>query len=140
MRLLLLSVFALCFYSLSSYAAVIYKWVDNEGITHYSEVPPKGVEFVKLYSEDIEPSKIGTVTSKVKEKTKVTDSELIKQQRAQAQDVCKRAQYNLKLLQTHTRLHRRDKTTGETVSLTEEERQASIEQEQKRIQAFCTTK
>ncbi|RLV59584.1 DUF4124 domain-containing protein [Parashewanella curva] len=141
MRLLLISVFALCFYSFLSNAAVIYKWVDKDGITHFSEVPPKSVEFVKLYSEDIEPEKIGSVSlSKGKDEAKATESEMIKQQKAQSEEVCKRAKYNLKLLQTHTRLLRKDQKTGESVSITEEERQASIKQEQKRINAFCATK
>ena len=45
--------------------------------------------------------------------------------------------HNLKLLQTHTRLLKQNENAKEPIALTEEERQMSIKQEQKRITAFC---
>nr|WP_232504269.1 DUF4124 domain-containing protein [Shewanella benthica] len=47
-------------------ATVIYKWVDESEVTHYSQLIPENANdqstSTKLNSEDIEPKAIGTVT------------------------------------------------------------------------------
>lgn len=53
-------------------ATVIYKWVDEHGVTHYSQQNPENVidqsKSTKLNSEDIEPKAIGALAPTAREK------------------------------------------------------------------------
>lgn len=130
-------------------AGVIYTWVDENGVTHYSQQAPQqeNIKAEKLYSEDLEQAKVGFIapvkkaeaTSEVNELEK--SAALIKEKDAkQAQSICKSAKHNLDILTTHTKLIRQTSDSGESVAMTEEDRQASIAQQQERIKLFCDKK
>ncbi|MGS0683239.1 DUF4124 domain-containing protein [Shewanella sp. 125m-7] len=130
-------------------ASVIYTWVDDNGVTHYSQQPPEPTQSTtetdKLYSEDINPKQIGTVAplAKVAQNSGPSDLEtnaaMIKQaDKKQAKLICKNAQHSLNVLTTHSKLNKKNKDTGEVVAMTEEQRQASITEQRERVKLFCT--
>lgn len=140
--------FWLCLFTLPVSASVIYTWVDENGVTHYSQQAPEQehLNASKLYSEDIEQAKIGYIAPIKKEEPQPTSeleksAALIKEKDAkQAQSICVNAKHNLSVLTTYTKLTRKTTESDEPVAMTEEERQASIVQQQERIKLFCEKK
>jgi len=130
------------------WAGVIYTWVDENGVTHYSQQPPEQEQSKaqQLYSEDIEPGKVGYIAPVKKEAPpEMSEPEksaaLIKAQDAkQAEAICENAKHNLNVLTTHTKLTRQAEGNKEPVAMTEEERQAAISENQQRIKLFCDKK
>ena len=130
--------------STAATATTIYKWVDKNGVTHFSQEPPQEEQVEKLHSEDIERAKTGYVAPTVRQDPKPAATEmeksaqLIKEKDAeQAQRICDNAKQGLNVLTTHTRLNRKDSESGEPVAMTEEERQAAIKENEQRISLFC---
>ncbi|WP_445778218.1 DUF4124 domain-containing protein [Shewanella sp.] len=131
-------------FSSSLYAATIYTWVDKSGVVHYSQQPPKDVDAKKIYTEDMEPAKIGTSTPQRKTEQKPEESELTKsakiineKDKQQANDICESAKHSLNVLKTHTNLSQQNKQTGDTSKMTEEQRQAAIAENTERVKLFC---
>jgi hypothetical protein len=130
--------------SLNVSATVIYSWTDKDGKTHYSQEPPVEVEAKRQYSEDIERDRVGYVAP-VKKQAQPTDESLrqaeallIKEKDSkQAEGICDKATHSLKVLTSHTNLNRQNEQTGEVVAMTEEERQAAINENQQRVELFC---
>ena len=58
----------------------------------------------------------------------------------QAKDICESAKHSLSVLKTHSKLNQQDKATGETVAMTEEQRQAAIAENTERVRLFCHSK
>ena len=143
-----LATMLLALLAFSASATVIYKWVDKNGVLHYSQEPPQEEALAEtLHSKDIEPPKTGYIAPQVRADVppEPTDLEksavLIKEKDAkQAQSICKSAKHNLDILTTHTKLIRQTSDSGESVAMTEEDRQASIAQQQERIKLFCDKK
>ncbi|WP_394205792.1 DUF4124 domain-containing protein [Shewanella waksmanii] len=129
--------------SLSANATTIYKWVDKNGVTHYSQQQPQQGEAEKLYSEDIEQAPIGFESPKVPEEVTQQDEltvaaeTITRQDQAQAKAICDSAKHQLNLLQTSARLRKKDPETGEIEMMTDEQKQAEIANQQKRIKLFC---
>ena len=129
-------------------AGVIYTWVDENGVTHYSQQPPEQdhPKTQQLYSEDIEPGKVGYIAPvKNEAPPKMSEPEksaaLIKaQDTKQAEAICENAKHNLDVLTTHTKLTRQAEGNKEPVAMTEEERQTAISENQQRIKLFCDKK
>ncbi|MCZ4339224.1 DUF4124 domain-containing protein [Shewanella colwelliana] len=125
-------------------ATTIYKWVDEKGVTHYSQQVPPEKQSEKLYSEDIEQKKVGFVAPKVKavsepEKSdlELAAQEISKKDKAQASAICDNAKHQLNVLETHTRLTRKNEDSDEPVRMTEEERQSEISAQKEKIRLFC---
>ncbi|ABI70530.1 DUF4124 domain-containing protein [Shewanella frigidimarina] len=141
-------VFGLATFAFSAclYAATIYTWVDDAGVVHYSQQQPLNVDASKIYSEDVEPAKIGTYTPQKKtavnaESELETSAKIINEKdKQQAKDICKSAKHSLSVLKTHSKLNQQDKATGETVAMTEEQRQAAIAENTERVRLFCQSK
>ena len=94
----------------------------------------------------MEPAKIGTYTPQKKTAVNV-ESELEQsakiineKDKQQAKDICESAKHSLSVLNTHSKLNQQNKTTGETVSMTEEQRQAAITENTERVRLFCQSK
>ncbi|WP_350999095.1 DUF4124 domain-containing protein [Shewanella sp. TB7-MNA-CIBAN-0143] len=141
-------VFGLVTFAFSTclFAATIYTWVDDAGVVHYSQQQPLNVDASKIYSEDMEPAKIGTYTPQKKTAVNVESqleqsAKIINEKdKQQAKDICESAKHSLSVLNTHSKLNQQDKTTGETVSMTEEQRQAAITENTERVRLFCQNK
>ncbi|WOT05918.1 DUF4124 domain-containing protein [Shewanella youngdeokensis] len=131
-------------FSLKLQAGEIYTWVDAQGVTHFSQQPPPHQKADKVFSEDIEPKKIGSVTPvKSLEAKTVSESEktaaIIKQKdAAQAKSICENAKHSLNVLMTHSRLTQKNNQTGDSVVMTEEQRQAAISKQQEKVSLFCS--
>jgi hypothetical protein len=141
-------VFGLVTFAFSTclFAATIYTWVDDAGVVHYSQQQPLNVDASKIYSEDMKPAKIGTYTPQKKTAVNVESqleqsAKIINEKdKQQAKDICESAKHSLSVLNTHSKLNQQDKTTGETVSMTEEQRQAAITENTERVRLFCQNK
>lgn len=142
-------IFWFCLLGQPVVAGVIYTWVDEQGVTHYSQQPPaqEQLRASQLHSEDIEPAKVGYVAPPQKQQPQAMNeleksAALIKQKDAkQAQSICENAKHNLDVLTTHTKLMRQSEDpTKEPEAMTEEERQTAIAQQQERIKLFCDKK
>ncbi|GIU33720.1 DUF4124 domain-containing protein [Shewanella schlegeliana] len=137
----------LSLWSSSSHANVIYTWIDDKGVTHYSQQPPEHTQEQtnsdKLYSEDIEPKQIGTVAPSASIVDKApTDLEnkaavITQNDQKQAEGICKNAKHSLNVLTTHTKLNKKDASSGKVVAMTEEQRQAAIAEHKQKIKLFC---
>ncbi|QUN05135.1 DUF4124 domain-containing protein [Shewanella yunxiaonensis] len=142
---LISAILAVIFSPISS-ATDIYKWVDKNGVTHYSQQPPADKPVNTLDSSAIEPGKIGTVApikrndEPVKTQQELDADAINAKDAAQAEKLCESARFNLDVLLTHTRLQRSDDKTGEPVKMTEEDRQKAIADQQERIRLFCVKK
>ncbi|WP_299808332.1 DUF4124 domain-containing protein [uncultured Shewanella sp.] len=130
-------------------ANVIYTWVDDNGVTHYSQQPPEQGQTPantdKLYSEDLKPKPIGTVAPSAPIVKNQAQTDLEKKAAAinqadseQAKHICNNARHSLNVLTTHSKLNQKNKQTGEMIAMTEEQRQASISEQKERIKLFCT--
>lgn len=125
-------------------ATTIYKWVDKEGVTHFSQdPPPTEIQTAEqLDSTELEPTHIGSVTPKAAAKAAVTSNPSVADVKTrnaeQAASICEQAQFQLKVLQTHSRLQRQDPKTGEVIEMSAEEREQQINTQQERITQFCT--
>ena len=124
-------------------AATIYTWVDETGGVHYSQQAPLDVNADKINSEDMEPAKIGTYIPQKKTAVEVASSleksaKIINEKdKQQAKELCEKARFSLNILTTHSKLQQQNKDTGETVAMTEEQRQAAIEENTERVSLFC---
>ncbi len=138
------------FLSTGTYAEKIYKWVDENGITVYSEIPPKkSIPSESLRQTPDSPVDPAEAIKKLREQIEAFDQRRedrlfaakegeealqIKQRRDK---ICTRLRKNLQTLQTNTRI--RQKVEGkEPVVLTEEQRLGQIKSTQERIQKECT--
>ncbi|MCL1092624.1 DUF4124 domain-containing protein [Shewanella kaireitica] len=126
------------------YATEIYTWVDEHGVTHFSQEPPEQKQVKKIYSEDIKPAKIGTVSPKatakvISEPTELEKSAIAinKSDKAQAKVICENAKHSLNVLTSHSKLNKQSKESGESVAMTEEQRQTAIKEQKQRVSLFC---
>lgn len=132
----------LFFYSCDSFAAqgVIYKWVDQNNIVHFSEQQPEHDNYTTLQVLGVPQTKQQnsdkkiTVQQTANKKAKQTSPELQKQLNTR----CEEAKENLKTLQTYTNV-RVQNADGEFSVLSEEGKQQQIIISQKQIQVYCTS-
>ena len=132
-------------YSTNSNAGEIYTWIDKHGVTHFSQEPPENTQSKTLYSEDIEPARIGSVAPTAKKVVSDTPSKLAIQataikesDAAQAKIICDNARHSLNVLTSHSKLNKQNKQTGKSVAMTEEQRQAAIKEQEQRVSLFCS--
>jgi len=131
-------------------AETIYKWVDQDGITHYDEQPPVNREYttVKTYGNTPGSAKVANAPSEVQpEKQSGADqkglnierNKKISEENARvAAENCKNAQGNLKTMEENPRVRILDEN-GEYRYLTEEEKQSQMKQAKDDIQQNCKT-
>lgn len=128
--------------------AKTYKWVDENGATHYTATPPPNGDFktIKAPSKPaVDPVKAKgefdkrlEAFNKRKEETDKTKKEADEQaaKKAEAKKNCEQAKKNLNLLQVKVRV----RYTGEdgTVRyLTDEEREANLKRAKDAIKSYC---
>lgn len=127
--------------------AEIYKWVDEQGTTHYTETaPPSDIE-----SESIEPPDRLDSTQAIKnleaqEKTlrelrearieKASEAEKTKQHEEQRKEACEQSKSRLASYQQRPRVAIEDKD-GNVQRITEERRQAEITKSNDYVKKYC---
>lgn len=114
------------------FADKIYSWVDDKGITHYGENPPKDTPARQLNARTghSDPVEYGTgEKADTPKATAATSTE-------SSEERCELARKNLQVLTTNPRVKTTDKN-GENRYMTPEEMQAQIETMEKIIADEC---
>lgn len=135
----------------SAYAGM-YRWVDEDGVTHYTQTPPINEESTLIEEpkpptrspeeawKELNEQRLKRENTKIKQDLKATEKEeqqrIAKNEEIRAQN-CAAAQRNLTNLQSG-RTNRMVKTaSGEYKRLTVEDHQQMLEQARKNIEEFC---
>jgi len=129
----------------AAWATTIYTWVDEKGVTHYSEQPPTEAEAKSqtLSSEKIEPGKVGFEAPKVRErKPEMSDDEkkaaILKiQDEQKAKEVCEQAKRNLDVLTNFARIRHTKEGSDEPSVMTEEEKEQVTKEARKQVELYC---
>ncbi|WP_126453965.1 DUF4124 domain-containing protein [Sulfuriflexus mobilis] len=128
--------------------ATLYKWVDENGITQYTQTPPPKGDFSQVTPPPkpaVDPQQVQSELEKRlegfqerRENEAKAKAEADKKAAEQAEQAakCEQARKNLTFLQTHPRIRAIDKD-GKATQLAEEERQARITQANEAIKQYC---
>jgi len=148
MRRLLLMPVALALAATTS-VAQIYKWVDEKGVTHYSETPPPDKKTTKV--ETGPASAPATPSTSPSWKQKEIDSRRTDIERRQSDDAgqkksayddavrkdrCVRAQRDLRIYETQLPVYNRN-DRGEKVYVEDSARPAKIQEARRNVEGFC---
>ena len=132
--------------SVSEANAKMYKWVDNEGNTHYTQSPPPG----DIQAEVLKPpSKIDTesaqaqIEQRLKEAEKLRESrlkenefqEIEKKNEAIREENCKRARQRLNTYSRPRGLIQQE--DGSRTRVDEETRQSELVKSQSMVEEYC---
>jgi Domain of unknown function (DUF4124) len=117
------------------YADKIYSWVDEKGVTHYGENPPKDTPARQLNARTghSDPVEYGSGQKAEPEKAKAATGPQPSEER------CETARKNLQVLTTNPRVKTTDKN-GENRYMTQEEMQVQVETMEKIIAEECSGK
>lgn len=128
--------------------AQIYKWVDENGQTHYSEQPPASGEAQQINvpppppidpdaaREDIEELIESQQAADQAEQEAAEQAEQAARQQAILKENCRIARENLRLYQNNPGRRMLDEE-GNVTRLREEERQQKIQEYQEQVDQFC---
>ncbi|MDF1780978.1 MAG: DUF4124 domain-containing protein [Alcanivoracaceae bacterium] len=134
-------------------ASKYFKWVDENGVTHYTTTPPpegKNSEEVRTYnsaSKDQEKAKQNLEQRRENDAAERarTKSELAEKEKEQAEpnavreERCQKHRNNLNTLKTGPRVRSKDPETGELIALDDEARAKMIADTEKAL-ANCEKK
>jgi len=127
-------------------AEAVYRWVDDDGVVHYSQQAPRGID-----AERVAPGRANTVSmpgaarqsedapDPEAERRRELDQaaqERLRKVSARRAENCRQARTRFEQLTTHPRIRLTDEE-GNTRMLTEEERQSRIERARDAIIANC---
>lgn len=125
-------------------AAQVYKWQDAGGTFHFSELPPNGVESLRVDTRLAQASGTTTRTlprldsQKAEDEQRAIDEKVkaeVAEQEANRNMFCTTLRTNLAHLKNNPRV--RVQEGGERRRVTEEERQQHIQDTEKRIADNC---
>lgn len=123
-------------------ASQVYTWVDEKGVTHFSENPPSDHPATSFRTTTPaprmpQPTRLPPLDNKDPEQEAVERQvkRKIATQEAERKKYCESVRANLAHLQNNPRLLA--EINGETHRLTEEERQARIAEAKKAIEKSC---
>ncbi|HEX5843501.1 MAG TPA: DUF4124 domain-containing protein [Pseudomonas sp.] len=146
MRRMIITSSLLLAMSATAMASQVYKWVDAQGVTHFSAQPPQGQQATSINTatpppkpaEPLEPEAEPTFDSIADPEQAAIDKK-VKQEVAakelERKKYCENVRTNLSQLENNPRL--RTEVDGETRRLTEKERQQRISDAQKAIATNC---
>lgn len=127
----------------------VYKWVDDQGITHYSQTPPPAKQFNTVEpppppAQDPQQAakKLQEMQQSMDEKRQARDEQAKQQDQRSAEleadrKACQEARKRLEVLQSHGRI-RAHSPDGESRILTPEQRQAHIAKTRQVIAGTCS--
>lgn len=128
--------------------ARLYKWVDENGVTQYTQTPPPKGDFNQLRPPPkpaVDPEQAQSELNKRLESFQQRRDEASKgkaeadkkaAEKAGKDAKCKQARKNQQYLETHSRVRETD-TAGKVTLLPEEQRQARIKQATDAIKEYC---
>lgn len=123
----------------------LYKWVDENGVTHYSAQPPANQETseIRVSTGHSEPTKAPAAPASTSTNTS-TSSEATTEQAAAPQPVstkdkekCEATRKNIWNLENFPRVRAKDEKTGEIRYLTPEEHQERLNRAKELEKDFC---
>ena len=141
--------FGLSLISTPGQAKEFYKWIDDEGVTHYSVRPPADAE---VETEALTIKTPGQTASEDDSETDMTagaeddekrsnkaalSSEELAKIRREEKENCDKARKNLYTLENRARIFSSDEKTGENHYLTDEEREQWKTESKEAVEAFC---
>lgn len=145
MRRMILTSSLLLALSASAMAGQIYKWVDAQGVTHFSEQPPQGQQSTTVNtsaasapSAPVEPKSTPTFDSIADPEQAAADTKVkqeVAAQEAERKKYCETQRNNLAQLENNPRV--RVEEGGEMRRLGEDERQKRIADSKKAIAENC---
>lgn len=146
MRYFITAVNLLLFLSFSASAAPIYKWVDAQGVTHFASEPPANQEVESINRQTYRPVSAPkkTAPESIRDSSEPPKSQAdidrevrqqVAKETAALKKYCTQVRYNLAQLENNPRVLA--EVAGETVRLSEEERQARIAELKKTIAERC---
>jgi len=146
MRRMIITSSLLLAMSATAMASQVYKWVDAQGVTHFSAQPPLGQEATSINTATPQPKPVAIEEKKAAPTFKdIADPEQAAIDKKVKQEIAakevKRKQYcdevrtNLAQLQNNPRV--RMEIEGEVRRLSEDERQSRISEAQKSISQNC---
>jgi len=122
-------------------AAQVYKWVDAQGVTHFSAQPPQGQQAESVATPSASPAAPTPPARQPRDARDEQDlidrkvRQEVAEQEAELRRYCETARTTLAQLQNNPRL--RVEENGQARRLGEEERQARIAQAQQNIKEHC---
>ncbi len=131
LRTLKLAVMAIAvFYASAITAGEYYRWMDEQGVTHYGSTPPQGVDAELVSTYDDAPTK----------EPKSSENDIQRQQQAmrnQREQECASEKSRLSTLKTSGTRIRMRQEDGSSRYLTADEIQKEIEQSEQFIKEAC---
>jgi hypothetical protein len=146
MRRMMITSSLLLAMSATAMASQVYKWVDAQGVTHFSAQPPQGQDADSINTATPPPKpavaeekKAAPTFESIADPEQAAIDEKVKQDVAakevERKKYCADVRTNLAQLQNNPRL--RMEVDGELRRLSEEERQSRISEAQKSIAENC---
>jgi hypothetical protein len=129
--------------ALSATADKVYKWVDQQGVTHYSEQPPADkkaamakIKLRQVESKATQPQTIESGNEAPQPQSEV-ETALSTEQLAVQRKNCVTARNKLRALQNAGRVRQLDADSGEYIYLPDEVKLAQIQQMSDYLRAKC---
>lgn len=124
-----------------SVQAGLYKWVDDAGKTHYSQIPPAGRTTQEINpansaanpepeTDTPDPNDVNMTAERSAKQSETPTPQLL----AESCDALRR---HITLLETNNRVRIRNDSTGKLTVLSEEEKQARINQYKDQLKTSC---
>ena len=143
MRLMILTGSLLLALSTSAMASQIYKWVDEQGVTHFGAQPPQGQDATSINTATPPPRAPApaptTPPASDDAQQKAIDDQVkdqVAKQEAERKKYCESARTNLAQLENNPRV-RIEGDNGELRRIGEDERQQRITELKKSIDETC---
>lgn len=141
MQTLILAAGLLLFQPLA--AQQYYKWVDDEGVTHYSAEKPEGKDASRVEAKNPPSSSQDKAMQRLEQQREQNqaareageeDEQAEEDPQAANEENCEQHRKNLETLNQRSVVRREDPETGEKKTLDEEQRQAMIEKTKKALE------
>ena len=127
--------------------STIHKWVDERGVTHYSEQPPASGQSKEIQPRVTRPATPEAAAPQTEEKAeqaspadankaKPKDKEMFTMPADKMAEQCQQARQRLQQLESSPRIMTRG-ADGQMQRAPEEERQKMMEEERKRVELYC---
>lgn len=128
-------------------AAEVYKWIDEKGVTHYTEAAPERRKSVAIPLDPPPPAEAAPAKPLRQQEVELLERQVQRQRQEAAEKRarndkaaqatrCEAAQERLKRLQTARRIFRKD-AQGESVVMSNDERLAAAEEAVRQIEKLC---
>ena len=131
----------------ASYAGRTYKWVDDQGVVHYTQHPPRGRQaeifnpHSSAVSEESANARLEALTEKVEaaQEARELKDDILSQELARRERIkknCQIARKNLVTLETAARVQDKDEG-GNPYFLDDGQKQARIAETKQQVETYC---